>query len=158
MTSNYLPALAIGIGIVAGLRSLTAPAGVSWAAHLGWLDLHGSALAFMGSTAAVAIFTLLAIAEYVADLLPMTPRRTMPGPLIARIVMGGLSGACLFVSAGRWLLAGALLGGIGGLIGAFAGYEGRKRLVSGLKVKDIVIAIPEDLVAIGLAYFILSQR
>lgn len=158
MTSNYVPVLAVGIGIVAGLRSLTAPAAVGWAAHLGWLDLHRSALAFMGSTAAVVIFTLLAIAEYVADLLPTTPRRTMPGPLIARIVMGGLSGAGLCVSANQSLLAGALLGGIGGAIGAFAGYEGRRRLVSDLKVKDIVIAIPEDLVAIGLAYFIVSQR
>ena len=30
------------IGVIAGLRSLTAPALVSWAAHLGWLDLRGS--------------------------------------------------------------------------------------------------------------------
>ena len=42
MHSEFVFALAVGIGIVAGLRSLTAPALVSWAAHLGWLDLHGS--------------------------------------------------------------------------------------------------------------------
>jgi uncharacterized membrane protein len=29
------------IGIIAGLRSLTAPTVVSWAAHLGWLNLSG---------------------------------------------------------------------------------------------------------------------
>ncbi len=156
MTFNFALALAFGIGIVAGLRSLTAPAVVSWAAYLGWLNLQGSPLAFMGSIAAVAIFSLLALVEYVADLLPKTPNRTTPVSLIARILMGSLSGACLCASAGQSLLAGAVLGGIGGVIGAFAGYQARTRLVNGLKVKDIFIAIPEDLVAIGLGYFLVS--
>ncbi len=154
MEPSYVLALAAGIGIVAGLRSLTAPAVVSWAAHLGWLNLQGSPLAFMGSTAAVAIFSLLAMTEYVGDVLPRTPKRTSPLPLIARIVMGGLSGACLCASANQSLLAGAFLGGTGGLMGAFSGYEARKRLVNGLKVKDVFIAIPEDLLAIGFAYIL----
>lgn len=63
MNPIYVYALAGGIGIVAGLRSLTAPAAVSWAAHLGWLNLRGSSLSFMGSTLAVAIFSILAIGE-----------------------------------------------------------------------------------------------
>jgi uncharacterized membrane protein len=155
---NYLFAFALGIGFVAGLRSLTAPAAVSWAAHLGFLSLQHTPLAFMGSTAAVAILSLLAAGEYVGDLLPKTPRRTEPGPLIARMVTGGLSGACLFVSDNRSLLIGVLLGAVGAVIGAFAGYEARKRLVSGLKVKDAVIAIPEDVVAICLAYFFAFRR
>ena len=150
--------LAVGIGIVAGLRSLTAPAAVSWAAHLGWLNLDGGPLGFMGSVPAVALLTLLAVVEYVADILPQTPGRTMPGPLAVRIVMGGLSGACLAISANQSWLVGAVLGGTGGLIGAFAGYEARRRLVNRLKVKDIVIAIAEDLVALGLAYIILVPR
>ena len=79
--SSYVLILAAGIGFVAGLRSLTAPAAVSWAAHLGWLDLQGSPLAFMGSMAAVAIFSILALAELVADKLPTTPNRTTPGPV-----------------------------------------------------------------------------
>jgi uncharacterized membrane protein len=155
---TYALALALGIGIVAGLRSLTAPAAVSWAAYLGWLNLQGSPLAFMGSTAAVVIFSLLALGEYVADLLPQTPNRTTPGPLIARILTGGLSGACLCASAGQSLVAGAVLGGIGSVIGAFAGYQVRTRLVRGLKVQDMLIAIPEDLVAIGLASFLVFVR
>src|SRR5690242_159982 len=101
MNASLVFALAAGIGFVAGLRSLTAPAAVSWAAHLGQLHLQGSPLAFLGSTAAVAILTLLAILEYVGDLLPKTPNRTSPGPLAARVVMGGLSAACLCVSAGQ---------------------------------------------------------
>ncbi len=158
LASQYVFALALGIGIVAGLRSLTAPAAASWAAHLGWLNLQGSSLAFMGSTAAVALFSLAAVGEYVADKLPKTLRRTLPPSLAFRIVTGGLSGACLCASAGQSLLAGAVLGGIGGEIGGFAGYEARTRLVRGLKVKDIVIALPEDLLAIGLAYLLVSVR
>jgi uncharacterized membrane protein len=158
MPSDLVPALAVGIGFVAGLRSLTAPAAVSWAASLGWLDLHGSPLAFMGSRVAAVIFSALAILEYVADLLPTTPRRTLPGPLIARIVMGGLSGACLCVSAGRSMLLGGILGGLGGVIGAFAGYHARRYLVQALKVKDRVIAVSEDIVAVVLAWLLVSPH
>ena len=154
---NYLFILAIGIGIAAGLRSLTAPAVVAWAAHLGWLSLSGSPLAFMGSTVAVAIFSLLAIGELIADKMPKTPRRTSLAPLLARIVTGGLCGASLCAAANQSLLIGALLGGTGAVIGAFGGYDIRRHLVSKLNAKDIFIAIPEDLIAIGLACFLVSR-
>lgn len=158
MNANYVFALAVGIGIVAGLRCMTAPAAVAWAAHLGWLSLHGSPLAFMGSMVAVAIFTVGAIGEYIADKLPRTPRRTAPRGLTARIVTGGLSGACMCAAAGQSLLLGAALGAIGAVIGAFGGYQARTRLVRALNVKDIFVAMPEDMVAIGAAYFFVSMR
>jgi uncharacterized membrane protein len=149
--------LSPGIGFVAGLRGLTAPALVSWAAHLGWLRLEGTPLAFLGSTIAVAIFTVLALGEYVTDLLPKTPPRTAPPSLIARLVTGALSGACVGVSGGASLLLGAVLGAIGAVIGTFGGYKARTGLVKALNVKDIFIAIPEDLIAIGLGYLLVSQ-
>ena len=154
---SYFFLLALGIGIVAGLRSLTAPAVVAWGAHLNWLNLHGSPLAFMGSTTAVAIFSLLAIGELVADKLPMIPKRTAPAPLIARIITGGLCGACLCAAAGQSFVAGALLGGIGGIVGAFLGYGIRRRLVNYLHVNDFVVAVCEDVVAVGLALFLVSR-
>jgi uncharacterized membrane protein len=150
--------LAIGIGIVSGLRTFTAPALVSWAAHLGWPNLQGTPLVFMGSTPAAAILTLAALFEYVADKLPKIQARTAPPSLIIRVISGGLCGACICLSAGRSMLVGVLLGAIGALIGTFGGYQLRKRLVSTLKVKDIFVAIPEDLVAIGLAYVFVSQQ
>ena len=154
---NHVFALALGIGIVAGLRSLTAPAAVSSAAHLGWLNLHGSRVAFMGSTVAVAIFSLLAVGELIADMLPRTPKRTAPAPLFARILTGGLCGACLCASANQSLLIGALLGATGGAIGAFAGYEIRRALVRNVNIQDIFIGIFEDLIAIGAAFFLVSR-
>jgi len=153
---NHVFVLAFGIGIVAGLRSLTAPAVVAWGAHLGWLNLHGSPLAFMGSTTAVAVFSLLAIGELIADKLPMTPKRTAPAPLIARIVTGGLCGASLLAAVGKSLIVGMLLGGIGGLVGAFLGYTVRRRLVNNFHINDLVVAVCEDVVAVGLALFLVS--
>src|SRR4051794_17776807 len=82
--------LAFGIGIVAGMRSMTAPALIAWAAHLGWLHLQNSFFAFMGSTWAVVILSIFAIAELIADQLPKTPPRTAPLGLTARIATGGL--------------------------------------------------------------------
>jgi uncharacterized membrane protein len=142
--------LVFGIGAVAGLRTMTAPAAVVWATQLGWLKLSGTHLAFMGSLWAVAIFTFGALAEYVVDQLPTTPARTAAVPLAARIIMGLLTGACLGVAgaASPWL--GALVGAIGAIAGAFGGYQARVRLVRGLHVPDAAVAIPEDLVAIGL--------
>lgn len=152
---NYIFAFALGIGFAAGLRSLTPPAVVAWAAYVGWLSLKGSSLSFMGSIIAVIIFSVLALFELFADLQPSTPKRTAPLPLVARILMGGLCGACLCAANKQSLIIGAILGGIGGIIGAFAGYITRKKLVSALNVKDLFIALLEDLITIGLACFIL---
>jgi uncharacterized membrane protein len=149
--------LAFLIGVVAGLRSLTAPAVVAWAAHRNWLHLVNTPLSFMGSTAAVAVFTLLAVVELVADKLPSTPSRTRPPGLIARIVLGGLSGAAVAVSGAQAIALGAVLGVVGGMAGAFAGREVRTRLVQALKVPDLVIAVLEDVVAIAGGLFIVSR-
>jgi uncharacterized membrane protein len=130
---------------------------VAWAVRLGWLNLHNMRLSFMGSTAAVAIFTILALVELVADQLPSTPARTKAPGLIARIALGGLSGAAVAVAGGQSLAIGCILGAAGGVIGAFAGYQVRTGLVRALKVPDIVIAVLEDLVAIAGALLIVTR-
>ncbi|HEY4255597.1 MAG TPA: DUF4126 family protein [Candidatus Udaeobacter sp.] len=151
---NYVFAFAFGIGFAAGLRSLTPPAVVAWAAHLGWLNLNNSPLAFMASIVAVIIFSLLAVVELIGDLLPQTGKRTAPVPLIARVLMGGLCGACICAAGHQSLIIGAILGAVGGLVGAFVGYETRRRLVAVLNIKDIFVALLEDLVTIALACFL----
>jgi uncharacterized membrane protein len=156
-SSMILIAFALTIGFVAGLRSMTAPAAVSWAACYGGVNLQGTPLQFLGSSMAVAIFSLAALAEYVADKLPRTPNRTSAGPLIGRILLGGLSGAALVTAHGGMLLAGAVLGGIGAVIGAHVGYHVRRRLVSDARVNDIVVAVGEDALAILLAYLLVTS-
>ena len=157
MTPSQVLLLALLIGVVSGLRSVTAPAVVAWGAHLNWLSLRNTALSFMASTAAVVIFSLLALVELIADQLPSTPSRTEPVGLIARILLGGLSGACVAVSGAQSIVVGAVLGAVGGVAGAFAGYQARTRLVKALKVPDFVIALLGDAVAIGGGLLIVSR-
>jgi uncharacterized membrane protein len=157
MTSTLALLLAFFIGIVAGLRSLTAPAVVAWAAHLGWINLHSSPLAFMGSKWSLGIFTVLALVELVADQLPGTPARTAPIGLSARVITGGLCGACLAVAGGAALVVGAPAGAIGGIAGAFGGYYARVGLVRSVGVPDVAIAVPEDAIAIALGFFLVSR-
>ena len=135
--------LAFLIGFFSGLRSLTAPAATAWAVYLGWLKLERP-LALIGSVPGVAIFTVLAIVELVADKLPRTPSRTSPPGLIARIVMGGLTGACIAASGSQGIFLGAALGAIGGVVGCFAGYHARTGLVKTLNVRDLYVALIED--------------
>lgn len=151
-------ACALGIGFVAGLRSMLAPAAIAWAAHLGWLDLHAGPFAFMSSKAALVILSLFALGELIADKLPGIPKRTAIGPLLVRMITGGVCGACLFVSAQHSLGVGATLSGVGAVLGAFAGYKTRNRLVSGLNFPDFFVALTEDLIAISLALLCLRVR
>jgi len=157
MSPAVILLLAFLIGVVCGLRSLTAPAAVAWAAHRGWIHLHDTPLHFMGSTAVVALFTLFAMIELVADQLPSAPSRTAPPGLIARIVLGGLCGAVLAVSGAQAIAIGAVLGAAGGVAGAFGGYQARTRLVKALKVPDFAIATLEDALAIGGGFFLVSR-
>jgi uncharacterized membrane protein len=154
---EFVLLLAFGIGFVTGLRSMTAPAVVAWAAYLGWIHLSSSHLAFMGSVWAVGIFTLGALGEFVADQLPNTPARTAPLGLSARILMGLLTGASLGISGGASLWLAALVGAIGAIAGAFGGYQARVGLVRALHVPDVFVAIAEDLVAIGLGLLLVSR-
>lgn len=148
--------LAFLIGIFAGLRSLTAPATVAWAAHLGWLKLD-SPLSFIGSLPSVVILTLLAVGELVGDKLPKTPNRTAPLGLIARLVTGGVSGACITSAGGQGALLGALLGAVGGVVGCFGGFKARKKLVKALNAPDLYVALFEDLVAIAGCLWVVTR-
>ncbi len=144
------------IGFFSGLRSLTAPAATAWAVYLGWLKLEGP-LVLIGSIPSVAIFTLLAVVELVADKLPKTPSRTSPPGLIARIVMGGLAGACVAAGGGQGALLGAVLGIVGGVAGCFGGYQARTGIVKALGTRDIYVALVEDLVAVAGCLWVISR-
>jgi uncharacterized membrane protein len=148
--------LAFLIGVVAGLRSLTSPAAVSWAARLGWLHLENTPLAFLGFAVTPYILSVLAIAELINDKLPKTPSRKALVPFAARVVTGALCGAALGASVG--VLGGGLLaGGLGGVVGTLGGYQFRRGLVKATGGKDLPIALLEDAIAVGAAFWIVSR-
>jgi uncharacterized membrane protein len=149
-------ALAFLIGVSAGLRSLTAPAAVSWAARLGWLHLENTWLAFLGAAITPYILTVLAIGELIADKLPKTPSRKTPVPFTARVVIGAMCGAAIGAPS-QLLIGGLLAGAVGAVAGTLGGYEARTRLVRATGGKDTPIALLEDAIAIGGAVWIVSR-
>ena len=140
---------AFALGIVAGLRSMTAPAVVAWAARLGRLDLDPTPLAFLGSAVAAWLLGAAALGELIGDKFPGTPNRTALGPFVARMLTGGVSGGALSAGAGGSLAGGVIAGVLGAVAGAFGGYRARTGLVRALQTPDWVIAAGEDLVAVG---------
>jgi uncharacterized membrane protein len=150
--------LALLIGVVAGLRSLTAPAVVAWAACptlLAWIDLHGTWASWMASLITVVVFTILAIGELVNDKLPKTPARTAPPIFAARLITGGLAGAALGAWP-HWTFSALGAGIIGAVLGTLGGYQARTRLVAATGGKDLPIALLEDAVAILGGFAILA--
>jgi uncharacterized membrane protein len=144
--------VALLAGIVAGLRTFTAPAAVSWAARLGYLNLGGSWLAFMGYAWTPWIFTLLALVEMVLDQLPSTPSRKVPMQFGARIVSGALSGATAGAAARSWII-GITAGVIGAVIGTYGGAEIRAYMAKAFG-RDRPAAFIEDAGAIILGLVI----
>ena len=135
---------------------MTPLAAVSWAARLGWLDLHGTWLSFFGFAAAPYIFTVLAVAELIADKLPKTPSRKAPPAFVVRIVSGGLCGAALGL-ASQALIGGLVAGALGAVAGTLGGYEFRAQLVKAVGSNDLPIALLEDAIAIIAAIAIVIR-
>jgi len=146
--------LAVLIGIIAGLRAMTAPAAVSWAARLGWLHLAPTGLAFLGYAFTPWIFTALALVELVTDQLPTTPSRTVPVQFGTRILTGGLSGGAIGAAHGQ-LVLGVVGGVVGAVIGTLGGRAVRGRLAASFG-RDLPAALIEDAVAIGGAFLIMA--
>ena len=140
------------LGCLDGLRSLTPPALVCWAAHLGWLHFGGTRLAFISYRS-----TLIAVVELIADKLPNTPARTAPLGLIARVFLGGACGLGLATSGGISVSFSVLLASIGALVGAFVGYHSRRLVVSKAHVPDLAAAVVEGVIAIAGGLLILSH-
>jgi uncharacterized membrane protein len=137
------------LGVVTGMRSMTAIAVLSWAAWLQLIPEHGWA-GWIGSLAAVIVFTLCAIGEYVADTLPKTPNRTSVGPAIGRVIIAGVVGLLVAKAIGEPLAGGVILGAVGALIGTWGSFwvrMGADRIVK----HDLPVALLESTSAIVIA-------
>lgn len=144
--------LALVIGIVAGLRAMTAPAAVAWAAASGGLPLDGSPLLFLGWRFTPWVLTLLAGGELITDQLPSTPSRKVPVQFGTRLTSGALCGAAIGLDQGS-ASAGLALGVVGAVIGTLGGAWARGRLAAAFG-RDRPAALIEDAVAILAAAFV----
>ena len=142
--SVYL--LALLIGIVAGLRTMTAPTAVAWWIYFARPHLTPLWLGYLGNIWACCVLTVLAIVELIVDQLPSTPPRTVPVQFGSRILTGALSGAAIGASQGSWV-GGLLAGIVGAVAGTFGGRAFRGKLAATFG-RDKPAAFIEDAVAI----------
>jgi uncharacterized membrane protein len=131
--------LALGLGFVSGLRTFTSVAAVLLVREGIW-----------GIVLAVA-----AVGEYVMDVLPNTPPRTQAVGLSARVVSGAFVGWMIATMHDGSGVFGAISGIVGAVIGTYAGHAARLAAIA--RIGGYPAAIVEDLVAIGLAAFIVTR-
>ncbi|WP_149404118.1 hypothetical protein [Dictyobacter arantiisoli] len=125
------------LGIVAGLRSMTPLAVLTWSETEVAPKLK-------------TITALLAAGELIGDKLPFTPSRLKPGSVLFRLTIGATAGALLCKRIQQPVLTGAIRGAVGAAIGTVAGYAYRTVAADVTGIPDIVWAIIEDGVAVGL--------
>ncbi|HTU82653.1 MAG TPA: hypothetical protein VMF61_11020 [Candidatus Acidoferrales bacterium] len=128
------------LGLVAGLRTFTAPA-------LLWLVRHGGVWSIV-----LAIAVLL---EYAADLHPKAPPRTRAAGSIARMLSGAFCGWQLAIAGNAPVIDGAVLGALGAIAGAYAGLTLRTRAAAA--IGNVPAGIIEDVVAIAAGLLIVTH-
>ena len=161
MTYFLVLLLALLIGVVAGLRALTAPAVVAWGGALGWLSLDGTWAAWVAHPITVTVLTILALGELITDQLAKTPSRRVPMQFVTRLATGAFSGAVIATGAvlnpTAWVVVGAIGAAMVGVVaGTLGGAEARKRLVSVTGGRDLPVALVEDVVAIAGGFAVIA--
>jgi uncharacterized membrane protein len=145
--------LALMIGVIAGLRALTAPAVVAWGALLGWIDVDDKWSEWMAHPITVTVLTIFLLVELVTDQLPKTPSRKTPPQFITRLIMGAFAGAVIG-SASFHTFSAMGAGIVGAVLGTLGGAEARTRLVAANGGRDRPVAIAEDVVAVGGGFLV----
>jgi uncharacterized membrane protein len=130
-------------------------AAVSRAVRVGSVRTEGTLLGFLEGQNLNRLLVGLALAELVADKLPMTPSRKKTAAFAARVISGALAGAALGAGSRRASL-GMLLGMVGAIIGTEGGAAFRSWLAS-LFDRDLPAAVIEDLVELALIGYVSSQ-
>lgn len=130
-------------------------AAVSRAVRAGSLCTQGAPLLFLEGRNLNRLLVALALAEMVADKLPMTPSRKQAAGYVARVVSSALAGAVVG-AASRRAAFGTLLGIAGAIVGTEGGAAFRSWLAS-LFERDLPAAVIEDLVALALIGYVSSK-
>jgi uncharacterized membrane protein len=141
----------IWIGVVAGLRSMTAPAVTARVLSSNELERTGPMwLRAFARPNTARNLALAAAGELLVDKLPVAPNRTAPPSLLWRIVSGAVCGAAVAHASGKEIRMGAIAGAAGAVIGSYAGEHIRRLIGQTFAVPDVLVAIGEDAVtAIG---------
>ena len=153
MTQVLVILLAVLIGVIAGLRALTAPAVVAWGAFLGWIDVDGKWSEWVAHPITVTVLTIFLLIELVTDQLPKTPSRKTTPQFTVRLIMGAFAGAVIG-SAFFHTFSCTGAGIIGAVLGTMGGAVARQRLTARNDGKDRPGAFLEDVIAVGGGFLV----
>lgn len=145
-------ALAAGFGLVAGMRSMSAPAFLSRrlaSLPSRRLRRRGAVVRLLGSPRAAALLTTLAVGEMVADKTPGMPARTDPPALGGRIAMGALSGAAVAGWRGGTTVGAALVGAAAAAASTHLAYVLRRDAGRASGVPDPLLGLAEDALVVA---------
>lgn len=154
---------AFQIGVIAGMRTMTAPALVSYKlthtkpGQRAKLALSNSRLNFMTSPTTANVLAVMAAGELVADKLPQTPSRVDQPQIWGRIGSGALSAAALTKADGNSAPVGGVVGALGAVAGSFAFYQLRRWLTHEKGLPDLYVALAEDALTIGAGWLVVQQ-
>jgi uncharacterized membrane protein len=127
--------IALLLGVISGSRNLVALAFVLFARHTWWWIPAALGSAY----------------ELIGDKMPKTPPRTLPILVVARAFGGALTAFLWPIGISSWTAA--AFGAIGAVIGTYGFFYIRKMLTEPGRLPDLPVAIGEDIVTIGLAYY-----
>ncbi|MCC2547395.1 DUF4126 family protein [Hymenobacter sp. BT175] len=146
----------VGLGLIAGMRSMSAPALLSSALrrHPSSRLAHSS-FSLLQQKGGGRGLKLLAAAEMVGDKLPQMPDRTEPISIAGRALSGAVVGAVLYKLGYRKLVSGALLGGAAAVAGTFGAYYLRRAVNEKTSLQEPTAGFLEDAVVVGLGNAIL---
>ncbi|CCH52742.1 hypothetical protein BN8_01764 [Fibrisoma limi BUZ 3] len=149
---------AFSLGVVAGMRSMMAPALLSRKLVRTIPTKQPSKpIHYLALPTTSMVLTTLAGSEIIGDKVPSTPNRTAPPVFGARVVSGATCGAFLSQVEGGEVAAGAAAGGLGAAVGTVAFFQLRMWLTRGLGIPDPVVALAEDALAISLGWQVVNS-
>jgi uncharacterized membrane protein len=142
---------AAGLGIIAGMRTFSAPAAASHLYSRHPADsLEDSPIGFIQTDTASNVFKVLAAAEFIGDKMPNTPNRTSAPGLTGRLLSGIFAGVTVYKANRKNILIGGLIGGSAALLSTFGCFYLRTAITAKSKIPDAVVGACEDALVVAL--------
>ena len=136
---------AVGMGAVAGMRAMSAPALLSEElSRMPSSALTHSPLHFLQSDTVAKGLKVLSVTELLGDKLPNVPDRVTAPSLALRVVSGAVVGATVFTANKASTAKGALVGAAAAVAGTFASFYLRKAIKKYTNLPDSITGTIED--------------
>ncbi|MEO8285494.1 MAG: DUF4126 domain-containing protein [Chloroflexota bacterium] len=144
------------LGVIAGMRSASAPAVISQRAATAPEGFKGTPFGWLSNAPIRPLFMLSAIGELIVDKLPFVGSRIAPGPLVVRAMSGAFVGSAAFAEADESLAVGAVTGALGAIASSYAFYYTRRTIAQILHIPDLPVALAEDAATVGAGSWVLK--